>query len=100
MRSEIESAPSGRGRFLRELQVSELCIQANVKEIAQPFLEHIKETIEEFKVTQWEDRALVVQALVDLYLYHENTIDNSTDRDRIFQQICRLDPVRALGLRS
>ncbi len=100
MRNEIESAPSGRGRFLRELQVAELCIQANVKEIAQPFLEHIKETIEEFKVTQWEDRALVVQALVDLYLYHENTIDSSSDRDRVFQQICRLDPVRALGLRS
>jgi type VI secretion system protein ImpA len=100
MRNEIESQPSGRGKFLRELQVAELCVQANVKEIAQPFLERIKEKLVEFKVTEWEDRALVVQALADLYLYHDNTVESSSDRDQIFQQICRLDPVRALGLRS
>ncbi|GAB4406785.1 MAG: hypothetical protein OHK0021_18170 [Bryobacter sp.] len=100
MRNEIESQPSGRGKFLREIQVAELCVQANAKEIAQPILEQIKAKMEEFRLTQWEDRAVVVQALAAIYLYHEETIDSDRDRNAIFQQICRLDPVRALGLRS
>jgi type VI secretion system protein ImpA len=100
MRNEIESQPSGRGKFTRELQVAELCVQANAKDIAQPFLAQIKSTMEEFRVAQWEDRALVVQALVDLYLYHSETVDSDYERTKVFQQICRLDPVRALGLRT
>jgi len=100
MRNEIEAQPSMRGKFLRQLQVAELCVQANAKEIAQPFLEDIKLKLAEFRLVEWEERTIIVQVLVDLYLYHENTIDDSTDRTRIFQQICRLDPVRALTLRS
>jgi type VI secretion system protein ImpA len=100
MRNEIESQPSARGKFLRRLQVAELCVQANAKDIAQPFLEDIKAKLVEFRVPEWEDRAVVVQALVDLYLYHESTVDDSSERALVFQQICRLDPVRALSLRS
>lgn len=100
MRNEIESQPSTRGKFLRQLQVAELCVQANAKDIAQPFLEDIKTKMSEFRVQEWEDRSFVVQVLVDLYLYHEETVDDSSERSRVFQQICRLDPVRALSLRS
>lgn len=100
MRNEIEIQPSARGKFLRRLQVAELCVQANAKDIAQPFLEDIKAKLVEFRIPEWEDRAVVVQALVDLYLYHESTVDDSTERALVFQQICRLDPVRALSLRS
>jgi len=100
MRNEIESQPSARGKFLRQVQVAELCVQANAKEIAQPFLEEIKGKIAEFRLAEWEDRGVILPALVDLYLYHEDTMESSADRARIFQQICRLDPVRALSLRS
>ena len=100
MRNEIETQPSARGKFLRQMQVAELCVQANAKDIAQPFLEDIKAKMTEFRVPEWEERSIVVQALVDLYLYHEETVENSMERTRIFQQICRLDPVRALSLRS
>ncbi|MBZ2184140.1 MAG: type VI secretion system protein TssA [Bryobacter sp.] len=100
MRNEIETQASARGRFLRQLQVAEICMQANAKEIAQPFLEDIKTKLAEFRLPEWEDRALVVQALVDLYLFHQDTVDDSHERNRIFQQICRLDPVRALGLKT
>ncbi len=100
MRNEIESQPSARGKFLRQLQVAELCVQANAKDIAQPFLEDVKTKLIEFRVPEWEDRSIVVQVLVDLYLYHEGTVDDSAERSRIFQLICRLDPVRALSLRS
>ena len=62
--------------------------------------EEVKAKMTEFRIAEWEERSVIVQALVDLYLYHEETIDSSTDRSRIFQQICRLDPVRALSLRS
>ncbi len=100
MRNEIESQPSARGKFLRRLQVAELCVQANAKDIAQPFLEDVKAKLVEFKIPEWEDRSIVVQALVNLYLYHEPTVDDSTERSLVFNQICRLDPVRALSLRS
>ena len=100
MRNEVENQPSARGKFLRRLQVAEICVQANAKDIAQPFLEDVKAKLVEFKIPEWEDRSVVVQALVDLYLYHEQTVDDSTERSLVFQQICRLDPVRALSLRS
>lgn len=100
MRNEIEMQPSNRGKFLRQLQVAELCVQANAKDIAQPFLDEVRAKITEFRVPEWEDRTVVVQALVDLYLYHVEIVDDSTERQRIFQQICRLDPVRALALRT
>jgi type VI secretion system protein ImpA len=100
MRNEIESQPSQRGKFLRQLQVAEICVQANAKDIAQPFLDEIRTKLTEFRVPEWEDRALVVQALVDLYLYHQEIVDDYGERQKIFQQVCRLDPVRALALRS
>ena len=100
MRNEVENQPSARGKFLRRLQVAEICVQANAKDIAQPFLEDVKAKLVEFRIPEWEDRSVVVQALVDLYLYHEQTVDDSTERSLVFQQICRLDPVRALSLRS
>jgi type VI secretion system protein ImpA len=99
MRNEIESQPSARGKFLRQLQVAELCIQASAKEIAQPFFDDVKAKIKDFRVAEWEDRALVVQALADLYLYHDATVNNGGERAQIFQQVCRLDPVRALTLK-
>jgi type VI secretion system protein ImpA len=100
MRNEIEAQPSNRGKFLRQMQVAELCIQAGSKEIAQPFLEDVKLKLKEFRVPEWEDRGIVVQALADLYLYHDETVSNGGERTKVFQQICRIDPVRALGLRS
>lgn len=100
MRNEIETAPSNRAKFLRQMQVAELCIQAGAREIAQPFLDDIRDRVKDFRLAEWEDRGLVVQALADLYLYHEDTINTSGDRNLVFQQICRLDPVRALGLKA
>jgi type VI secretion system protein ImpA len=100
MRNEVESQASLRGKFLRKLQVAELCIQANQKEIAQPFLTEILDLMSEYKVQEWEDRSVVVQALADVYLYHEDTIDSSSDRRKVYERICKLDPVRALSLRT
>lgn len=100
MRNDIESQPSARGKFLRQLQVAELCIQAGAKEVAQPFFDDVKTAINDFKLVYWEDRSLIVQALADLYLYHDATIDDKKDRAQTFQRVCRLDPVRALTLKS
>jgi type VI secretion system protein ImpA len=100
MRNDIEAQPSNRGKFLRQMQVAELCIQAGAKEIAQPFLEDVKNKLKDFRVPEWEDRGVVVQALADLYLYHDETVGNGGERIKVFQQICRLDPVRALALKS
>jgi type VI secretion system protein ImpA len=100
MRNEIEAQPSMRGKFLRKVQVAELCVQANQKEIAQPFLAEVLVLMEQYKVQEWEDRSVVVQALADVYLYHEETIESSSERQRIYERICKLDPVRALSLRT
>lgn len=100
MRAEVESQGSGRGRFLRQLQMAELALQANAKDIALPFLEDIRAAVTEYKVVLWEDRALAVQALSDLYLYHPEIVSNAGEKAKIFNQICRLDPAKALSLRS
>jgi type VI secretion system protein ImpA len=100
MRAEVETQSSGRGRFLRQLQMAELCIQANAKDIALPFLEDIRAAVTDFKVVQWEDRALAVQALTDLYLYDPVISGNAAEKAKIFNQLCRLDPAKALSLRA
>lgn len=57
--AHIESAPSGRERFLRQLQLSELCLQAGMHAFAYPILDELGQTVDERRLHTWEDPSVI-----------------------------------------
>jgi type VI secretion system protein ImpA len=96
MQQEIARQTSGRGRFQRKLQLVQLCVTAGKDAIAQPLLDDLAAAIETHKLDEWEDRQLVAAALTTLMNLSKKIQGNAAEKQKIFERICRLDPVRAL----
>lgn len=97
MRREIGRQTSGRGRFERTMQLVELCLAAGKETIAQPLLDDIASAIEVHKLDDWEDKEMVARALATLMTTSKKYQQNAAERQKLFERICRLDPVRALN---
>ena len=97
MRKEIARQRSGRGRFERTMQLVELCVAAGKDAIAQPLLEDLSTAIEEHKLDDWEDKEMVAAALATIMRISSKVQNDSSEKQRLFERICRLDPVRALS---
>lgn len=98
MRSEIARQRSGRGRFRRTMQLIELAVAAGKDAIAQPLLDDVTATIENHKLDSWEDPEQVAGDLLKLMRNSRKIQDSVDDKQAIFERICRLDPVQALGV--
>jgi type VI secretion system protein ImpA len=96
MRKEIARQQSGRGRFERKLQLVELCVVAGKDSIAQPLLDDLMEAIETHKLDDWEDKEMVAAALATVMKTSAKIQGDESEKRRLFERICRLDPVRAL----
>ena len=97
MRKEIARQRSGRGRFERTMQLVELCVTAGKDAIAQPLLDDLSAAIEEHKLDNWEDNETVAAALATIMRISRRVLDDESEKRRLFERICRLDPVRALS---
>ena len=97
MRKEIARQRSGRGRFERTLQLVELCVAAGKEAIAQPLLDDLAAKIEEHKLDDWEEKEMVAAALATVLRISRRVLDDEAEKRRLFDRICRLDPVRALS---
>ncbi len=97
MRAEIDRQRSGRRRFRRTMQLIELAISAGKDTIAQPLLEDVAAAIETHKLDAWEDPDVVAGYLLQLMRYNKRIAGNSGEKQKLFERICRLDPVQALG---
>jgi type VI secretion system protein ImpA len=97
MRREIARQRSGRGRFERTLQLVELCAAAGKHEIAQPLLDDLIEFIEVHKLDSWEDSQMMAHALATVMKISKKVQSDDAERQKLFERICRLDPVRALS---
>jgi type VI secretion system protein ImpA len=98
MRSEIARQRSGRGRFRRTMQLIELAVAAGKDAIAQPLLDDVTAMIENHKLDSWEDPEQVASDLLKLMRNSRKIQDSVDDKQAIFERICRLDPVQALGV--
>jgi type VI secretion system protein ImpA len=96
MQREVASQTSGRERFRRKLQLVQLCVAAGKDAIAQPLLDDIAAAIENHKLDDWEDRQMIGNALSMLMTLSSRIKDDATERQKLFERICRLDPARAL----
>ena len=98
MREEIGRQQSGRARFTRTLQFVRLCVEAGNDAIVQPMIEDAAQAMEDHKLDNWEDRETVADALVLIMKTSKRVQADSKEHQRLFERVCRLDPVRALHL--
>jgi type VI secretion system protein ImpA len=96
MREEIARQQSGRARFQRTLQFVRLCVEGGHDAIVQPMIDDIAEALETHRLDDWEERETVADALVLIMNTSKRVQADSAARQRLFERVCRLDPVRAL----
>jgi len=97
MRVAIARQRSGRNRFRRTMQLAELAIAAGKDSIAQPLLEDVAAIIENHKLDAWEDPATVAGDLLKLMRTSKKIQGSASEKQKLFERICRLDPVQALN---
>ena len=98
MRAEVSRQRSGRRRFRRMMQTVELAVAAGKDGIAQPLLEDIAAAIENHKLDAWEDPEQMASDLIKLMRYSKKIQGSSSDKQKLFDRICRLDPAQALNV--
>jgi type VI secretion system protein ImpA len=96
MNQEINRQRSTRGRFQRQIQFVELCVAAGKDAIVQPLLEDLIAAIDAHKLEDWEDKAAMAAALVTVVRASKRIQGDAKEKQKFFERICRLDPVRAL----
>ncbi|HUI53517.1 MAG TPA: type VI secretion system protein TssA [Bryobacteraceae bacterium] len=96
LQRELERQTSGRGRFLRKLQLAQICITAGKDPIAQLLMDECAAAIEAHKLDEWEDREMIARALVFLVQNSKKIQGDAKVKQAMFERICRLDPVQAL----
>jgi type VI secretion system protein ImpA len=98
MRKALGRERSGRCRFRRTMQMIELAVTAGKDEIAQPLLEDVAAAIETHKLDAWEDPEQMAVDLAKLMRYSKKIQGSSAEKQKLFERICRLDPVKALNV--
>jgi type VI secretion system protein ImpA len=66
MQTRVAEAPSGRERFLRELQLAELSLEAGVYSLAFPVFDELARIIDTRLLEEWEDKALIARVWTGL----------------------------------
>lgn len=95
---DIQSQASNRGRFIRRMQLVELCSNSGKDEIAQPILDDLAAALDNHKLEEWEDPEWVAWALATIARLSKRISGDAKEKKKYFDRICRLDPVRALQI--
>ena len=66
--------------------------------MAYPILQELAREIESRRLEDWESSELVAQPLVLLFHCIDRLKLDAADKQKIYGQICRLDPVQAARL--
>lgn len=94
---EVPRQTSGRGRFRVKQQLAEVCIKLGKTAVAQPILEDLLAEIDEHKLEDWESADILASPLIMLLDCLTKLNADEALRQKIYNRICRLDPVQALN---
>lgn len=100
MSREASQETSGRGRFLRKVQLAEICMATGHEPVAYPILEDLAGEIEQRALDGWEPHDTITQPLALLYRCLDKMGGGEERKAALYSRICRLDPVRGLTLRK
>lgn len=96
---DSESQPSGRMRFLRRVQLAQLCIAAEKSAVAYPVLLDLSNEMERRALETWEAAEMLAQPLSLLLRCLDQKKGTEDAREDVFARLCRLDPQAALTVR-
>jgi type VI secretion system protein ImpA len=99
VRRAVASASSGREKFLRKLQLAELCLMVGSHRVALPLLEELARVVDDFRLEQWEDEGLCARVWGALYrcLKAQGTNGTSDRLEQVYTRLCRLDIGQAMS---
>jgi len=93
---EATAEKSGRGRFQRRLQLAQLCMSMGYERIAHPILEQLAAEIDSRGLKDGKPRQRRPAAGLALPLPGE-TGHGAGSEQKVYDRICRLDPLQALA---
>lgn len=94
---EIAQERSGRARFQRTVQLAALFLSTKHERIAYPILAELAEEIDRRKLEEWEESAALAHPLALLFRCMDKLGHDDAAKQKIYQKICRLDPVQVLS---
>lgn len=95
---EMAHERSGRARFHRKVQLTQLCVSCGHDAIALPILQELAIEIERRKLEDWESPDLLAQPLALLYRCLSGGEGQADERQKLYSWICRLDPLQAMNV--
>jgi type VI secretion system protein ImpA len=96
---ELETERFGRARFLRHIQLAEMCMSTGHEAIAYPILQKLAGEIETRDLEYWESPDLLSHALILLFRCGTKQKESPEMMKKLHARICCLDPVAALDLK-
>ncbi len=90
--------PSGRARFLRRLQVAQMCTSAGQDKVAYPVLEELVKEIDERRLEEWEATEMISPPLALLVKCLDAAGNSGETREAVFARLCRIDPIAAMDV--
>ncbi len=95
---EMMQERSGRARFHRKVQLTQLCVSTGHDSIALPILQELAAEIERRKLEDWETPDAIAQPLALLYRCLAKSDGTAEERQKLYSLICRLDPIQAMSI--
>ena len=89
---------TGRARFQRKTQLAMVFMASGHEAVAYPILRELTTEIGERRLEAWESPAMIAHTLSLFYRCLGRMNAPAEERQRVYSDICRLDPKRALEL--
>ncbi len=90
--------PSGRARFQRRLQIAQLCVGAGQGKVAYPVLDELVKEIDQRQLEEWEASDMIAPPLALLLKCLDDSAENGSVRETVFNRLCRIDPIAAMDV--
>ena len=106
MQQQVSGDTRRKGRFLRQLNLANLCVEAKQFKLAKVHLLQLIEKIEEYNLAEWEP-ALSVAVWQSTYLVNNKLLETKdketiniveTEQAKLFAKIANYDGVLAIKL--
>jgi type VI secretion system protein ImpA len=98
LKRELDREQSPRGRFLRQVQLAKVMLEAGLDSVAAPTLEQLLTQIDAQKLEEWEAGAVVAEPMALLYRCLQRTGGDPSVMESLFLRISRLDPMVAIAV--
>lgn len=94
---ERARSDSGRGRFMRKVELSQLLIAMGKEAVATPILKELAQELTDRKLEDWEAPSLVARPLALLYKCMAKLHLDAAQMEGLHTRICKLDVAQALS---